>query len=119
MTKLLVAALAALALAPVAEAGCWAEVTLSSMPTSRVWNVKVTPLQHGVTPLPNAKPRIEIRRGSGAWKVFVARRTVKSGVFRARVVFPSTGKWQLRVWDGFEPMCARYHRYAAVTIRDV
>jgi hypothetical protein len=119
MTKLLVVALAALVLAPVAQAGCWAEVTLSSMPTTRIWNVKVTPLQHGVTPLPNAKPRIEIRRGSGKWKVFAARRTLKSGVFRAHVVFPSVGKWQLRVWDGFEPMCARYHTYAAVTITEL
>jgi hypothetical protein len=119
MKRFLVVALAALGLAPVAQAGCWAEVTLSSMPTTRIWNVKVTPLQHGVTPLPNAKPRIEIRRGTGAWKVFVARPSVKSGVFRARVVFPSAGKWQLRVWDGFEPMCARYHTYAPVTIKDL
>ena len=119
MQKVLVAAIAALAIAPVAQAGCWATVKLSSMPTTRIWSVKVTPLQHGRTPLPDAKPRIEIRQGSGAWKVFVARPTVKSGVFRARVVFPRTGKWQLRVWDGFEPHCASYHTYAAVTITDV
>ena len=117
MKKLLVVALAALGLVPVAQAGCWAEVTLSSMPTSRIWNVKVTPLQHGVTPLPNAKPRIEIRRGSGVWKVFAAQPMAKSGVFRARVVFPAAGTWQFRVWDGFEPMCARYHDYAPVTIK--
>jgi hypothetical protein len=119
MKKLLAVAIAALAIAPVAHAGCWATVQLSSMPTTRVWVVNVTPLQHGRTPLPNAKPRIEIRRGTGAWTVFAARKTAKSGVFRARVVFASTGKWQLRVWDGFEPTCARYHTYAAVTIRDV
>jgi hypothetical protein len=117
MRKLLLTALVGLAIVPAAQAGCWAEVKLSSLPTSRVWWVKVTPLQHGVTPLPNAKPRIEIRRGTGAWKVFAARPTLKSGVFRARVVFPSTGRWQFRVWDGFEPMCARYHTYAAVTIK--
>jgi hypothetical protein len=119
MQKVLVAAVAALALAPIAQAGCWATVKLSSMPTTRVWAVNITPLQHGRTSLPNAKPRIEIRQGTGAWKVFAARRTAKSGVFRARVVFPSTGKWQLRVWDGFEPSCASYHTYAAVTITDV
>jgi hypothetical protein len=121
MKKLLVVALAALGLAivPVAQAGCWATVKLSSMPTTRIWNVKVTPLQHGSTPLPDAKPRIEIRQGSGAWKVFATRRTVMSGVFRAKVVFPTTGKWKLRVWDGFEPHCASYHTYAAVTITDV
>jgi hypothetical protein len=119
MKTLLAAALAALAFAPVAQAGCWATVKLSSLPTTRVWAVNVTPLQHGRTPLPDAKPRIEIRRGSGAWQVFAARRTAKSGVFRARVVFPSAGRWQFRVWDGFEPVCARYHTYAPVTIKDV
>jgi hypothetical protein len=121
MKKLLAVAAAALGLAavPAAQAGCWATVKLSSMPTTRIWSVNVTPLQHGRTPLPDAKPRIEIRQGSGAWKVFAARRTPTSGVFRARVVFPSAGTWQLRVWDGFEPNCARYHTYAPVTIRDV
>lgn len=117
MKKLVVAAFAALAVAPVAQAGCWATVKLSSMPTTRVWVVNVTPLQHGRTLLPNAKPRIEIRRGTGTWTVFAARKTATSGVFRARVVFPSATKWQLRVWDGFEPSCARYHTYSAVTIK--
>ena len=119
MKKLLLFALAALGFAPAAQAGCWAEVTLSSLPTTRIWAVNVTPLQHGRTPLPNAKPRIEIRHGSGAWKSFAARRTAKPGVFRARVVFPTAGRWRFRVWDGFEPVCARYHTYAAVTIKEV
>ena len=118
MKKLLVMAVVSLAAAPTAHAGCWATVKLSSMPDgSRGWNVAVTPLQHGRTALPNAKPRIEIRRGSTAWRVFAARPTAKSGVFRASVLFPSAGKWQLRIWDGFGPHCARYHTYAAVTVR--
>ena len=119
MKKLLVVALVALGVAPTAQAGCWATVKLSSMPTTRVWAVNVTPLQHGRTLLLDAKPRIEIRQGAGAWKVFVARRTTRPGVFRARVVFPSAGTWQLRVWDGFEPHCASYHTYAAVTIKEL
>ena len=123
MKKLLVMALVGLAVAPAgqasspaARAGCWATVKLSSMPTGLIWNVKVTPLQHGRTQLPNAKPRIEIRRGTARWLVFAARRTAKAGVFRARVVFPSAGTWRLRVWDGFEPNCARFHTYAPVTV---
>ena len=113
----LVAVLAGLALAPAANAGCWATVKLSSMPNGKsVWNVRVTPLQHGRTMLVDAKPRIEIRNGSAKWIVFRARKTEKAGTFAARVVFPTAGSWQIRVWDGFEPHCARYHTYAPVLI---
>jgi hypothetical protein len=110
--------LAALGVVPAAQAGCWATVKLSSRPTGLVWNVKVTPLQHGTTLLPAAKPRIEIRRASGPWRSFAARPTTQTGVFRARVVFPAAGTWRFRVWDGFEPTCARYHAYAPVTVSD-
>jgi hypothetical protein len=119
MKKLLLVSLVALAAAPAApasQAGCWATVKLSSMPKALVWNVNVTPLQHGRTALPDAKPRVEIRNGTGPWRVFRARTTQKPGVFRARVVFPQPGKYRLRVWDGFEPHCARYHSYAPVTV---
>ena len=117
MKRLLVVALVPLAIAPSAHAGCWATVKLSSMPTARVWNVNVTPLQHGRTLLPDAKPRIEIRRGTGPWQAFAARPTARRGVFRARVVFPAAGVWRFRVWDGFEPSCARFHTYAPVTVK--
>ena len=116
MKRLLLVAIVALAAAPAANAGCWATVKLSSLPTGLVWNVNVTPLQHGRTLLPAAKPRIEIRRGNGAWRKFAARPTVRTGVFRARVVFPAKGTWRFRVWDGFEPHCARFHTYAPVTL---
>ena len=123
MRKLLLVAvvaagsLAAATAASASEAGCWATVKLSSMPSSRVWNVDVTPLQHGRTSLPNAKPRIEIRNGSSAWTVFRAKPTAKRGVFHARVVFPAAGTWRFRVWDGFEPTCARFHAYAPVKLK--
>jgi hypothetical protein len=117
MKKLLLVTLAALAVAPAANAGCWATVRLSSMPSGRVWNVNVTPLQHGFRLLPDAKPRIEIRNGAGPWRSFAARPTAKPGVFRARVVFSTPGSWRFRVWDGFEPNCARYHTYAPVTLK--
>ena len=126
MKKLLLVSLAAFAVAPAAPAvapaapaGCWATVKLSSLPTALVWKVDVTPLQHGRHLLPAAKPRIEIRDGDGKygpWRVFRARPTAKRGVFRARVVFPEPGRYRFRVWDGFEPHCARYHTYAPVTV---
>ena len=117
MRKLLLVTLVALAAAPAAKAGCMATVKLSSLPEGRVWTAEITPLQHGRTLIPNAKPRVEIRNGSGAWRSFSARRTAKPGVFRVRVVFPDAGTWRFRIWDGFEPRCARYHTYAPVTLR--
>ena len=117
MKKVLLALVAALVLAPAAEAGCWATVKLSSMPRGQsVWNVRVTPLQHGHRTLPAAKPRIEIRRGKGKWIVYRTRATKTRGTYAARVVFPRAGTWKIRVWDGFEPHCARYHAYAPVLI---
>ena len=115
---LLVTVLAALGLAPVANAGCWATVKLSSMPTGKsVWNVRVTPLQHGRTSLYDAKPRVETRNGSGKWIVFRARQmATKPGTYFAKVSFPSAGSWRIRVWDGFEPYCARYHTYTPVVV---
>lgn len=118
MKKLLIVAIAALAAAPSAQAGCWATVKLSSMPDGeRVWAVNVTPLQHGRTLLPNAKPRIEVQTRAGTWRSFAARPTAERGVFRARVVFPGAGTWRFRIWDGFEPECASYHTYRAVTVK--
>jgi hypothetical protein len=117
MKKLLLVTLATLVMAPSANAGCWATVKLSSMPSGRVWNVNVTPLQHGRTLLPDAKPRIEIRTGTRAWRSFAARPTAQPGVFRARVIFPAAGTWRFRVWDGFEPHCARYHTFAPVALK--
>jgi hypothetical protein len=115
---LLLAVFATLAFAPAANAGCWATVKLSSMPNGKsVWNVRVTPLQHGRTKLLDAKPRVEIRNGSSAkWIVYRARPTKTPGTYFARVVFPSAGSWRIRVWDGFEPHCASYHTYAPVLI---
>lgn len=117
MKKVLLAVVATLAFAPTAQAGCWATVKLGSLPSGKsTWTVRVTPLQHGRRMLVNARPRVEIRTGSGKWIVFRARPTKTAGTYLARVVFPSAGRWQIRVWDGFEPACASYHTYKAVTI---
>jgi hypothetical protein len=113
---ILLTALAALTLSPAAQSGCWATVQLSSLPTTRTWNVDVRPLQHGIHPLPKATPRIEIRKGAGPWTVFRSRPTARKGYFHVKVVFASAGTWRFRVWDGFEPDCAGYHTYAPVTI---
>ena len=96
--------IALLALAPSALAGGWATVGLSSTPAGtepgQPWNVNVTVLQHGQTPLDDLSPTITIRNGD-ATKTFNAEPAGKPGVYRAAVVFPSAGTWSYEVNDGF------------------
>jgi hypothetical protein len=122
---------AALALAGTALAGGWATVQLSSTPrglaAGEPWVVNVTVLQHGRTPLPGLKPTLTIRKvsrttsaqgkGPVTVRTFAALPTGKTGVYRARVVFPSAGTWRYEVYDGFVRYGgARTHTYSPVTI---
>ena len=116
MRKLVVAALALAVLVPAtALAGGWATVKLSSTPTGaragEPWVVQLTVLQHGQTPLADVQPHVRIVQGTLA-RQFLARPTAKTGVYRARVVFPKAGMWSWSIWDGF----SRTHTYKAVRI---
>ena len=106
-----------LALAPSAFAGGWATVGLSSTPSGsepgKPWNVELTVLQHGRTPLSDLSPTITIRNGD-ATKTFNATPTGKPGVYRAAVVFPSAGTWNYEVNDGF--ITGQPHTYPPVQI---
>jgi hypothetical protein len=132
MRRLLVAAIAAgaLAQAGAAGAGCFATAGLAPPPAriepGTTWNARVTVLQHGVTPLPNAstaRPTLTIVNDeTQAQRTFGARRTDDPTVFVARVVFPSAGSWRYEVYDDFSSMdgepvpCAQTHTFAAVSI---
>ena len=111
---LIVAAVAVLVPAT-ALAGGWATVQLSSTPKGAKagvpWVVNLTVLQHGVTPLADVRPEVRIAQGTAA-RSFVARPTTKTGVYRARVVFPRAGTWRWSIWDGF----SRTHTYKAVRV---
>jgi hypothetical protein len=101
-------------------AGGWATVQLSSTPkgvaAGTPWKVEVTVLQHGVTPLADVEPVVRIRKGE-VRRAFPARPTGETGVYLARVVFPSAGVWRYAVWDGFvEYRGARTHTFAPVRI---
>lgn len=116
MRKLVVVlALLAATVPAVALAGGWATVQLSSTPkgmrAGTPWVVDLTVLQHGVTPLEGVRPEVRIAQGATA-RSFVARPTPKTGVYRARVVFPRAGTWRWSIWDGF----TRTHTYAPVKI---
>ena len=124
MKKLMLTlALAAALLAPgVAQAGCMATVGLSSLPkpglaAGKPWVVTIRVLQHGVRPIPDAKPEIRIRNAAGKLFAFKGQRTATVGSYRARVVFPKAGRYSLGVYDGFPVSeCARVHTFKSVLI---
>jgi hypothetical protein len=130
--SLIVAAAVALVCASTAIAGNWATVRLSSSPkgmsADEPWVVDITVLQHGLAsqPLCCLKPTVtisrvaQVRSTSAALKkslTFTARPTSRTGVYRARVVFPDTGMWRYEVYDAFTKFGgARTHKFAAVKI---
>ena len=116
---------AGLVLPGVAYAGCSATVGLSSLPKpglepGKPWVVTIRVLQHGRTPMPDAKPEVRIRNAAGKLSVFKARKTARVGSYRARVVFPAAGRYRLGVYDGFPyAECARMHTFKPVVIAAV
>jgi hypothetical protein len=100
----LVAVAAALVAPAGAAAGGWATVGVDPLPEGigpdEPWQVELTILQHGRTPLEGVRPRVIVSRGA-AREVFPARATAKPGVYAAEVVFPSAGRWRYVVDDGF------------------
>jgi len=105
---LLVLSLTVVAVAvPVASAGGWATVGLTSLPPSglepnQAWPVDITVLQHGQTPLAGVTPIVRIRNDGGTLvKSFTATPTGKTGVYHAVVRFPGEGTYSYEVYDGF------------------
>jgi hypothetical protein len=101
-----VGVLGALVAPAVASAGGWATVGLDPLPhdvrAGQPWNVELTVLQHGRTPLEGVTPSVLIRPVErGPERTFPATRTGRPGVYRARVVFPAGGVWVYAVDDGF------------------
>jgi hypothetical protein len=125
MKKLFVLAgalVAAVAVAGTAQAGCFATVGLSSTPkpgltAGEPWVVTIRVLQHGRTPMTDAKPEVRIRNAGGRLFVFKAKAMARPGSYRARVVFPEAGRYSLGVYDGFPvKACARVQTFNAVVI---
>ncbi len=122
---LLLVVAAGLVLPGVARAGCMATVGLSSLPKpglepGQPWIVTIRVLQHGRTPMANAKPAVRIRNAAGKLFVFKAKPTARVGSYRARVVFPAAGRYRLAVYDGFPyAECARVHTFKPVVIAAV
>jgi YtkA-like protein len=123
MRKLLIGlTLVALAMPAAALAGGWATVGVPRPPDDMgpgdTWNANITVLQHGnpETPLTDVSPTLTIRSGAKE-KTFKATPTDKPGVYVAKVVFPSAGKWSYEVYDGFVTYGGQTtHTFAPVTI---
>lgn len=114
----MVAIVAGALLAPAAAwGGGFATVGLSSTPDGLApgepWVVELTLLQHGRTPLDGVKPTVIVTRADGgASRTFGAVATGRRGVYRARIVFPSAGRWDYVVDDGF----SMRHSFAPVAV---
>ncbi|HYI19676.1 MAG TPA: FixH family protein [Solirubrobacteraceae bacterium] len=111
--RLFLAIACLLVAAPAAQAGGFATVGMSSTPADREWTVDITVLQHGVTPLTDVTPHVDIASGATT-RTFAARPTGEPGVYRAEVVFPHGGEWTYQVRDGFTDVSP--HTFKAVTI---
>lgn len=108
---------ATLAVPTAATAGGWATVGFDPPPEGLApgepWQVDLTVLQHGRTPLEGVHPRVIVRSEDGGERgSFPARATGKPGVYRATVVFESAGTWKLAVDDGFTAT----HSFPAVQV---
>ena len=113
-------AVVVLLIAPaVAAAGGFATAGLSSTPEGvapgQPWKVDITVLQHGRTPLEGITPRVRISSGD-AIRFFAAKPTGEPGVYSATVVFPSAGRWDYQVLDGFNDTMP--HSFPTVDIGD-
>ena len=89
-----------------AWAGGFATVGLGSTPEGvgpgEPWVAELTVLQHGRTPMEGLRPWVVVaKEGGGVTKTFPAVATGEPGGYRARVVFPSAGRWTYVVHDSF------------------
>ena len=112
-------AAAALALPASSLGGGFSTVGIDSLPdgtkSGRPWEVKLTVLAHGRTPVEGAAPKVVVAKaGADATRTFRAISTSRRGVYVARVVFPSPGLWRYAVHEDY----GAQHSFAPVRIRD-
>jgi hypothetical protein len=114
----LLAAVAFAALTGTAHAGGWATVELGAMPGSleagKPWRVELIVKQHGITPMADVTPGVEITNDAGVVLTFPSRPTKEVGHYVAEVTFPSAGQWKTRLYDGFTD--AVPHRLSPLTV---
>ena len=98
----------ALAWPAAASAGGYATVGLQSLPTDiepgKPWMAEFTVLAHGRTPFVEGRPSVTVSRvDGGAVGTYPARLVNHEGLYRAAVVFPSRGRFEYVIDDGYSP----------------
>jgi hypothetical protein len=115
---MLLLAFAVLLVPASAWGGGFATAALSSTPSGigagEPWDVDITILQHGRTPMTDVVPSVVLALPGGGEKRFAGRPTDTPGVYRARVVFPAAGTYTYKVDDGFTN--AVPHTFPAVQV---
>lgn len=116
MRTLLLAVAGALVLAAPAAAGGFATAGVTppggGLGAGDTWNAEITIRAHGVTPMDGLSPYVTISNGETS-KRFDAVPTGRTGVYLAKVVFPSEGTWDYRVYDGY---AGQTHTFKPVVI---
>ena len=86
--------------------GGWAVVTAEDVPeyavAGRPFDLTYTVRQHGMTPRGDLGTRVHI--GGGAQRTLVDAQSIGEGMYRARIVVPREGKWDLYVESGWGPV---------------
>jgi hypothetical protein len=107
----------ALAWPAAASAGGYATVGLHSLPMDvepgKPWIAEFTVLAHGRTPFVDGRPGVTVSRvDGGVVGTYPARLVNQDGLYRAAVVFPSRGRFEYVIDDGY----SQRHTFPPVTI---
>jgi hypothetical protein len=111
--------LLALAFPATALGGGYATLGLQSLPEGidpgETWTAEFTVLAHGRTPFIDGHPSVTLERSGGETVgTFPARLVNKSGLYRAQVVFPESGRYEYVIDDGY----SQRHTFPPVTVGD-
>jgi hypothetical protein len=111
--------LLALAFPATALGGGYATLGLQSLPQGiepgETWTAEFTVLAHGRTPFVDGHPSVAVRRSGGELVGrFPARLVDKTGLYRAEVVFPESGRYEYVIDDGY----SQRHTFPPVTVGD-
>lgn len=113
----LVVLVLALACPAAALGGGYATLGLQSLPEGiepgEPWKAEFIVLAHGRTPALDLHPSVTVTRADGSIVgTFPGRQVNKSGLYRARVVFPDRGRFEYVIDDGY----SQRHTFPPVTI---
>jgi hypothetical protein len=106
--KLLTCMLSGLLLAPLptSSIGGWAVISVQDLPDfavpGRSFELVFTVRQHGVEPMGELEPTVDLWSGNSRNSV-AATPTGKKGVYRATIEFPTPGDWNVTINSGFGP----------------